>query len=139
MKTATPKAPRHMSKIRNRIEKFPVRLARATARDAAGNLAGLEIKKGFADAAGKLVETAEVSNYAVEMGPCEDGFVARLTKDDGEVYMVRVGERGGNSCTCPAGKWGKPCKHIPALVCVALRDAQKPRMVCRDAFDVHAE
>jgi uncharacterized Zn finger protein len=139
MTATVTRAPKHMAKITNRIEKFPVRLARATARDENGNLAGLELKKGFTNAAGKLVETTEVRHYAVTAEQVGDGMAFTLTQDEGETYTVEISEAMGNRCSCPAGKFGKPCKHVSSLLSIMARDQQKPRpaMVCRDVFDCH--
>ena len=61
----------------------------------------------------------------VRYGVCElpvgrgfSGRAVKLTKGDGEVYCVRVGERAGDhSCDCKGFSYGKgkACKHIAAL------------------------
>jgi hypothetical protein len=122
--TRTPKAPKHMSRVRN----VAVRTCRVLARDAHGHPAALRITVGF-----------EKTDYAVDATPEGDGMAYTLTKDGGEVYGVRISEATGNSCTCPGGTYRGKCKHVSSLLSIAARDQQKPRpaMVCRDVFDCH--
>jgi predicted nucleic acid-binding Zn finger protein len=76
-------------------------------------------------ATGVGVLTVTDSRIHVRYGVCElpvgkgfSGRAVKLSKADGEVYCVRVGERAGDDhCDCKGFSYGrgKPCKHISAL------------------------
>lgn len=80
-----------------------------------------------------VTDTRVHVRYAVCELPVGRGFTGRafkLTKADGEIYCVRVGERPGDvSCDCAGFTFGrgKPCKHI-----TAVRTALDVGFMCRD-------
>lgn len=70
----------------------------------------------------EIADTRTHTRYAVcelAVGAGFSGWAFKLTKTDGEIYCVCVGDRvGEHSCDCKGFVFGrgKACKHIAAVV-----------------------
>lgn len=106
------------------------RTLQVLARDAEGNPTSLAISTGKPG-----LRSFCRTVYAVECRPAGDGCHWRLTKTEGgsdaeaKVYDVLLSPTEGHHCDCKGFLRWASCKHVDACLALALREAQRPRVV----------
>jgi hypothetical protein len=75
----------------------------------------------------KAVERArELRRYARQVSPTH--YIVKSQDKPGVRYHVYLLDGGYLQCTCPAGDWGRPCKHAARVALRRQREYRMPRL-----------